>query len=71
MVWVYRFGADHVIDYKNNPNFSDVFAHQTQKKGVNAILDPVMAGPFFNENLKCLAQDAKWVIYGSMGGVKL
>ena len=30
-----------------------------------------MAGPGFNENLKCLGMDAKWVIYGSMGGVKL
>ncbi len=30
-----------------------------------------MSGPAFNENLKCLSMDAKWVIYGTMGGPKL
>jgi hypothetical protein len=30
-----------------------------------------MSGPNFNENLKSIGMDAKWVIYGSMGGPKL
>ena len=38
---------------------------------MDVIFDPIMAGPNFNENLKSLALDARWVIYGSLGGVKL
>ena len=34
------------------------------------ILDPVL-GSFFQENLECLGMDARWVIYGSMGGIKV
>ena len=68
----FRLGADHLIDYKDNEGkFSEKIAKLTQKRGVNAIFDPVMSGPSFNENLKSLAQDSKWVIYGSMGGPKL
>lgn len=34
------------------------------------IEDPVLGGQNFNQNLDCLAMDSRWVIYGSMGGIK-
>ena len=34
------------------------------------IMDPVL-GSFFEENLNCLGYDSRWVIYGSMGGIKV
>lgn len=37
---------------------------------VDLIFDPVL-GTFFNENMSCLAQDARWIIYGAMGGAKV
>jgi tumor protein p53-inducible protein 3 len=64
-----QLGADHVFDYK--VPFSDAVQLKSSKKGVNTVFDPVMSGPAFNENLKCLSMDAKWVIYGTMGGPKL
>ena len=42
----------------------------TDGQGVDLILDPVL-GSFFQENLECLGMDARWVIYGSMGGIKV
>ena len=33
-------------------------------------MDPVL-GSFFDENLNCLGLDSRWVIYGSMGGIKV
>lgn len=34
------------------------------------IQDPVLGGPNFQQNLDSLALDSRWVIYGSMGGLK-
>lgn len=42
----------------------------TDHEGVDLILDPVL-GSFFEESLNCLAKDARWVIYGTMGGFRL
>jgi tumor protein p53-inducible protein 3 len=39
----------------------------TGGKGVDYILDPIGAQNF-HQNLKCLALDSKWVIYGFLGG---
>jgi NADPH:quinone reductase-like Zn-dependent oxidoreductase len=66
-----KLGADHTVDYKSDQNFSETVRSVTGKRGVDRIFDPVMSGPSFNENLKSLAMDAKFVIYGSMGGPKL
>lgn len=33
-------------------------------------MDPVL-GTFFEENLECLGMDSRWIIYGSMGGIKI
>ena len=35
------------------------------------IQDPVLGGTNFDQNLDCLAMDSRWVIYGSMGGIKV
>ena len=42
----------------------------TEGKGVDYILDPVGAQNF-SQNMKCLGLDAKWVIYGFLGGFKV
>lgn len=36
-------------------------------KGVNIILDSV-GGHIWEENVRCLATDGRWVLYGTMGG---
>ena len=42
----------------------------TDGQGADLILDPVL-GTFFEDNLDCLAMDARWIIYGSMGGFRV
>ena len=42
----------------------------TNGQGADVILDPVL-GTFFANNLNCLAKDARWVVYGAMGGTKI
>ena len=42
----------------------------TNGQGCDVILDPVL-GTFFDNNLNCLAKDARWVVYGAMGGTKI
>jgi NADPH:quinone reductase-like Zn-dependent oxidoreductase len=42
----------------------------TDGEGVDVIQDPVL-GTFFNCNLDSLAMDARWVIYGTMGGYRI
>jgi NADPH:quinone reductase-like Zn-dependent oxidoreductase len=43
----------------------------TEGRGVNIIQDPILGGTHFNQNLSCLSMDARWVLYGSMGGIKV
>jgi len=62
------FGANHIINYKKNPNWSLNVMEITKGKGVDIISDCVLASNF-NENIKCLANDARWLIYSTMGGV--
>ena len=63
-------GASHLVNYKETPEFSKAVKSFTNGRGVNVIQDPVLAS-HFNENLNCLAQDCRWVLYGSMGGIKV
>ena len=58
------------INYKETPDFSKLVMEMTNGHGADIILDPVM-GSNFNFNLDCLAMDATWVLYGSMGGVNV
>jgi len=52
------------------PIYEDRVKLITDGKGVDIILDPVL-GSFFKTNLGCLGRDARWVIYGAMGGTTL
>ena len=42
----------------------------TDGKGVDYILDPICAQNF-QQNLKCIALDSKWVVYGFLGGFNI
>ena len=42
----------------------------TDGKGVDYILDPICAQNF-QQNLKCIALDAKWCVYGFLGGFNI
>jgi NADPH:quinone reductase-like Zn-dependent oxidoreductase len=42
----------------------------TAGKGANVILDPILASNF-DYNMNSLALDGRWVMYGTMGGVKV
>ena len=64
-------GAWQVINYKETPNFAELVKNFTNGEGVNVIQDPVLGGSNFNQNLDCLAMDSRWVIYGSLGGIKV
>jgi len=43
----------------------------TDGRGVDLVFDPVLGGDHFNENLNAVGMDCRWVIYGSMGGIKV
>lgn len=63
-------GASYGINYKENPDFSDLVLQYTNNKGVDIILDCVGAQNF-DYNLKSAAMDCQWVLYGGMGGVNI
>jgi NADPH2:quinone reductase len=41
-----ELGADFIIPYKENPDYSSLVKEYTNGKGVNVILDPIMASNF-------------------------
>ena len=65
-------GADHVLNYKevSKEQFAAKVMEFTDNKGVDYLLDPVCAQNF-QQNLAILAMDAKWVVYGFLGGFQL
>eukprot|EP00871_Galdieria_phlegrea_P002757 jgi/Galph1/3482/GphlegSOOS_G2178.1 len=64
-------GAVEAINYKeSNGSFSDKVLQVTEGHGVDVILDCI-GGSMFEQNAKCLATDARWVIYGTLGGSKV
>lgn len=65
-----KLGSFDGINYKQTPLFSERVKLITDGDGVDVIMDPVL-GSFFEENLNCLGYDSRWVIYGSMGGIKV
>ena len=54
--YVKSLGANFTINYKENPDFSDLVLEYTENKGVNLILDCV-AAQNFDANLKSAAID--------------
>lgn len=76
---LFRLGADFTINYKENPDYSQIVQEYTNNKGANIVLDPVGAQNFFYvrnlrfiifnfQNLNSIAMDGRWVIYGGLGG---
>ena len=63
-------GASFGINYKESPDFSELVKEYTGGKGVDIILDCIGAQNF-EYNIKSAAVDCQWVLYGTMGGVKL
>lgn len=66
-----ELGAFCGINYKQLPNYSERVQLITNHEGANLILDPVMGDLFFTNNLRSLAQDSKWIVYGFMAGTKI
>lgn len=61
-----EFGANHVIDYKNQ-SFSKIVNEKTQNEGVQLIID-FIGGDYLMQNVACLAKDGKIVQLATMGG---
>lgn len=59
-------GAAEGFNYKEG-EFADKVLAATNGKGVNLILDCV-GGSFWKQNIKCLAVEGRWVMYGLLGG---
>lgn len=60
-------GADAGFNLKEDTNFADKVKAANGDKGVDVILDPVGAS-YCSENINSCAMDARWVLYGLMGG---
>jgi len=59
-------GAEGGFNYKTG-NFSSWIESVTGGKGVNVILDCV-GSSFWEQNIKSLSVDGRWVLYGLLGG---
>jgi len=66
---VSELGADLVINYVENPDFTEIVKAYTNKKGVDLILDHVGA-KYLGPNMKSLAYKGKLVIIGVISGIK-
>jgi len=61
-----QLGAELALDYKAGPFAEEVLAW-SEGKGVNILFDFVCA-TYMEQNLRCLADDGRLVIIGTMGG---
>jgi tumor protein p53-inducible protein 3 len=59
-------GATHTINYKSGP-FLDKVLHDTEKRGVNVVLDFIGAD-YLQQNIDALKVDGTLVILGFLGG---
>ncbi len=66
---VSELGADLVINYLENPDFTEIVKEFTGKKGVDLILDHVGA-KYLSPNMKSLAYKGKLVSIGVISGIK-
>lgn len=64
-----KLGAAAGFNYKEE-DFSEATLKFTKGTGVNLILDCI-GGSFWEKNVKCLALDGRWVLYGLMGGADI
>ncbi|TSE31306.1 Phthiocerol/phenolphthiocerol synthesis polyketide synthase type I PpsC [Tepidimonas thermarum] len=63
-----RLGADHAIEYRHQDFVAEV-ARLTGGRGVDVILDMV-AGPYVEREIDCLAEDGRLVIIAVQGGTQ-
>lgn len=61
---LYRLGADHIISYKENPDYSSLVKEYTNGKGVNVILDPILASNF--EYVRFILTYYYWRMYNQL-----
>jgi NADPH:quinone reductase-like Zn-dependent oxidoreductase len=66
---VSALGADLVINYLDNPDFTEIVKEFTHKKGVDLILDHVGA-KYLAPNMNSLGYKGKLVIIGVISGIK-
>ncbi|KAM4625088.1 quinone oxidoreductase PIG3 isoform 2-T2 [Polymixia lowei] len=59
-------GAAAGFNYKAE-DFAEKIHDFTEGRGASVILDCV-GGSFWEKNVRCLATDGRWVLYGTMGG---
>jgi tumor protein p53-inducible protein 3 len=64
-----KLGADYLINYREE-RFSDRVSDITNGIGANIILDPIGAS-YWEENLKSIGKDGRWVVIGGLGGYEL
>ncbi|WP_373893549.1 NAD(P)H-quinone oxidoreductase [Virgibacillus natechei] len=64
----YSIGADTAINYKHE-SFSNVVLQKTNNEGVQMVLDLIGAS-YWEDNMKSLSQNARWLIIGVLGGVE-
>jgi putative PIG3 family NAD(P)H quinone oxidoreductase len=62
-------GATKGINYKSE-DFAAAVKNETEGRGVDLILDFIGA-EYWQKNLDSLAVDGRWILIGSMGGVKI
>lgn len=60
-----QYGADHVIDYKENTNWHETVKDLTDGKGADIIYDPV---GLINQSLKCAAWNSRLIVIGFAAG---
>lgn len=63
-----ELGADAAIDYKQQDFVAETLAH-TGGKGADVVLDMV-AGPYIERDIACLADDGRLVIIAFLGGAR-
>jgi len=61
-------GAQSAINYRRE-DFSEAVLRETHGRGVDRILD-IVGADYLERHLKCLAQDGRLVIIGSMGSAR-
>lgn len=61
-----QLGAAAGINYREK-DFSEEVLHFTEGRGVDIILDCV-GGSCWEQNVRSLAADGRWVLYGTLGG---
>ena len=66
---VRELGADLVINYLENPDFTEIVKEYTAKKGVDVILDHVGA-KYLAPNMNSLGYKGRLVIIGVISGIK-